>query len=96
MHYNLVEDAAFCYTCMSAEIKGLKTIYHNKDEPFITHGYRNWRHATDVLIRLNIPLPNARGQCYDGAKNMCGIKNGVSNKILSENPKASNKFGKIT
>ena len=40
----------------------------------------------DVLIRLNIPLSNARGQCYDGAKNMCGIKNGVSNKILSENP----------
>ena len=42
----------------------------------------------DVLIRLNIPLPNARGQCNDGAKIMCGIKNGVSNKILSENPKA--------
>ena len=32
---------------MSAEIKGLKTIYHNKDEPFITRGYRNWRHATE-------------------------------------------------
>ena len=42
----------------------------------------------DVLIRLNVPLSNARGQCYDGAKNMCDIKNGVSNKILSENPEA--------
>ena len=42
----------------------------------------------DVLIRLNIPLSNARGQCYNGANNMYGIKNGVSNKILSENPKA--------
>ena len=31
---------------------------------------------------------NACGQCYDGAKFMCGIKNGVSDKILSENPKA--------
>ena len=40
------------------------------------------------MIRLNIPLSNARGQCYDGAKNMFGIKNGVSNKVLSENPKA--------
>ena len=39
----------------------------------------------DVLIRLNIPLSDARGQCYDGAKNMCGIKNVVSNKMLSEN-----------
>ena len=42
----------------------------------------------DGLIRLNIPLSNARGQCYDGAKNMCGMKNSVSNKILSENPGA--------
>ena len=42
----------------------------------------------DVLMRLNIPLSNARGQCYYGAKNMCGLKNRVSNKILSENPKA--------
>ena len=42
----------------------------------------------DVLIKLNIPLSNVHGQCYDGAKNLCGIKNGVSNKILSENPKA--------
>ena len=40
------------------------------------------------MIRLNIPLSNACGQCYDGAKSMCGIKNGVSNNILSENPKA--------
>ena len=40
------------------------------------------------MIRLNIPLSKARGQCYNGAKNMFGIKNGVSNKALSENPKA--------
>ena len=40
------------------------------------------------MIRLNIPLSNARGQCYDGTKNMCGIKNGISNKMLLENPKA--------
>ena len=40
------------------------------------------------MIRLNISLSNARSQCYDGARNMCGIKKGVSNKILSENPKA--------
>ena len=32
---------------MSAEIKGLKTIYHNTDEAFITRGYRNWCHATE-------------------------------------------------
>ena len=27
--------------------KGLKTIYHNKDESFIICGYRNWCHATE-------------------------------------------------
>ena len=42
----------------------------------------------DILIKLNIPLSNPRGQCCDGTKNMCGIKNGVSNNILSENPNA--------
>ena len=42
----------------------------------------------DVLIRLNIPLSNARGQCYDGEKNICDIKSGVSNKSLSDYPKA--------
>ena len=42
----------------------------------------------DVLIRLNIPLSNVCGHFYNVAKNMCGIKNGVSNKMLSENPKA--------
>ena len=34
------------------------------------------------MIRLNIPLANACGQCYSGAKNMCGTKNGIPNKIL--------------
>ena len=32
---------------MSAEIRGLKTIYHNRDEAFITRGYRNWCHAIE-------------------------------------------------
>ena len=47
LHYNLDKDAAFCSTCMSAEKKGLKTIYHNKNEAFITRSYRNWRHAAE-------------------------------------------------
>ena len=39
------------------------------------------------MIRLNFPLSNDCGQCYDGAKNMCGIKNNASSKVLSEYPK---------
>ena len=47
LHYNLDKDAAFCYTCMSAETKGLKTIFHDKDEALITREYRNWYHAAE-------------------------------------------------
>ena len=54
MHYNLDEDDAFRYTCMSAEIKGLQTVYHNKDETFITRRYRNWRHE-DYVNELSLP-----------------------------------------
>ena len=42
----------------------------------------------DVLFRWNISLSNARGQWHDGAKNMCGIRNGVFDKILWEKSKA--------
>ena len=39
--------AAFCYACMSAEIKELKTTYYDKYEAFTTYGYRNWRYAIE-------------------------------------------------
>ena len=35
----------------------------------------------DALLRLNLKLQHCRGQCYDGASVMCGIKKGVA-KIL--------------
>ena len=47
LHCNLDKDAAFCYTCMSAETKGLKTIFHDKDEALITREYRSWYHAAE-------------------------------------------------
>ena len=47
MYYILDKDATSCYTCISAEIKGLKTICHNRDESFLTCGYRNWLCPTE-------------------------------------------------
>ena len=41
----------------------------------------------DVLLRLNLPLENARGQCYDGCSTMTEGKNGVAAQIKRENPK---------
>ena len=32
----------------------------------------------DVLLRLAIPLQNARGQYYDGASNMVGLRSGLA------------------
>jgi len=37
---------------------------------------------------LNLPLPKVREQCYDGASNMSGIKNGVATQICKEEPRA--------
>ena len=42
----------------------------------------------DVLLRLNLSLKNCRGQCYDGAANMCGARNGVATQIQAEEPRA--------
>ena len=38
----------------------------------------------DVLLRLAVPLQNARGQCYDGANNMVGLKSGLATQILDK------------
>ena len=37
----------------------------------------------DILIKLNIPLSNCLGQCYDGASNIAGTKRGVTTQIQS-------------
>ena len=42
----------------------------------------------DTLIRLNLPLSKARGQCYDGASNMSGIRNGVAAQLCKEAARA--------
>ena len=38
---------------MSAEIKELKTIYYNKDEAFITRGYRNQLSPPETVCYVN-------------------------------------------
>ena len=41
-----------------------------------------------TLLRLNLPISNCRGQCYDGAANMAGVRNGVATQICKEEPRA--------
>ena len=42
----------------------------------------------DILLRLNLGLSRCRGQCYDGASNMTGKKNGVATQILKPEERA--------
>ena len=42
----------------------------------------------DVLIRCSLPISQCRGQAFDGASNMSGIKNGVQALIKKEANKA--------
>ena len=42
----------------------------------------------DCLLRLNISLTKVRGQRYDGASNMSGLRRGVATVIQAEQPKA--------
>ena len=42
----------------------------------------------DTLVRMNLSLSSCRGQCYDGASNMAGIRGGVSQQLLKEESRA--------
>lgn len=42
----------------------------------------------DTLMRLNLSTRKIRGQCYDGASNMSGIRSGLAKLIRDKEPKA--------
>ena len=42
----------------------------------------------DCLLRLNISIAKVRGQCYDGASNMTGVRRGVATLLQREQPTA--------
>lgn len=42
----------------------------------------------DICIRLEQPINKCRGQCYDGAANVAGIRQGLQALFLKEEPRA--------
>ena len=42
----------------------------------------------DVLLLMGLKLPQCHGQCYDGAFNMIGCKNGVATQLLAKEKRA--------
>ena len=43
---------------------------------------------SDVLLRMNLSISNCCAQCYDGASNMSGIRQGTATKFLLQEPRA--------
>ena len=43
---------------------------------------------SDVLQRMDLPVSKCRGQCYDGANNMSGIRQGTAAQFLLQEPRA--------
>ena len=43
---------------------------------------------SDVLCRMDLSISNCRGQCYDGASNMSGVRRGGATQFLTEEPRA--------
>ena len=41
-----------------------------------------------VIRYLNLKLEDCRGQCYDGAANMCDIRSGVATQLSAKEPRA--------
>ena len=41
-----------------------------------------------VLLHMNLKLTQCCGQCYDGASNMVGSKNGVATQLLAKEKRA--------
>lgn len=81
------EQLVVCFRWVDSELQA--------HEDFIgIHSIENIKSDTivcvikDILTRFNIPPSNCRGQCYDGASNMTGLKKGVATQILSESPLA--------
>ncbi len=42
----------------------------------------------DICVRLEQPINKCRGQCYDGAANVAGIRQGLQAMFLKEEPRA--------
>lgn len=49
---------------------------------------KNFAAIKDVLLRLNLAISKVRGQCYDGASAISGMKSGVVKKICDAEPRA--------
>ena len=84
---NNVEQMVFCLRFVSDDLEvheefiGLYSLESTSAESIVGA-------IKDILLRLNLQITNCRGQCYDGASSMSGVKSGVAVKIKELEPRA--------
>jgi len=95
--YSIIIDGTQDVSGVEQEAICIRYVDHNlvPHEEFIglyevssTTGMDLAKVATDVLLRLNLPLSCLRGQSYDGAANMSGQSKGVQAVLREKQPLA--------
>ena len=51
LHYDVSQDSAFCYVCMTAEFEKKCLASTKRDPAFITTGYMYWKEAVTAFKR---------------------------------------------
>ena len=70
----VIEDFSGLYKTESIESSSLFSIFKNV--------------LLRMNLKLNLKLKYCRGQCYDGASNMTGVRTGVAKQLTDEEPRA--------
>ena len=65
-----------------------KGCFHSFYETANTSAETLFQLLNDVLIRLALPVTKCRGQCYDGAANMSGVRTGLQARMQELEPRA--------
>lgn len=88
-------------TCDSSAIEQLSVCFRHVDQNFTIYedfvGLYSldacnaefiYKVLMDITVRLELPMDQCRGQCYDGAATMSGVKTGVATRTSLVEPRA--------
>ena len=51
LHYDIGQDAAYCFVCCKAVKEGKKRLASKSEESFLVKGFTNWKDATRVFVK---------------------------------------------
>ena len=95
--FGIIADEATDVACreqLNLSIRWVSSNYDISEDPIGMYCLPNTRAETihhvilDILTRCSLPLKMCRGQAYDGAAAMKGVRSGVATRIKKENAAA--------